>query len=88
MEGSGAIQGTLIQNEVPSFRKLHLADWARRHRVVGSEVGSDDLQGFDGVTEAGCRHPVVVSGGGACRGGEAGVLLGQYRARQSEVGLA
>lgn len=43
---------------VRGFGKSHLADWA------GSEVVSDGLKGFAGITRAGCRHRVAVSGGG------------------------
>lgn len=51
-------------NVVKGFRKSHIADWAGQHLAAGSEVVSDGLKGFDGVTRAGCRHRVVVSGGG------------------------
>ena len=67
-------------NVVQSVRKSHLADWAGRHLVAGSEVVSDGLQGFDGVTQAGRSASGCSQWGWAYRGGEAGVLLGEYRA--------
>ncbi len=46
------------------FRKAQIARWAGQHLDTGTDVVCDGLKCFDAVTEAGCAHEVVVTGGG------------------------
>ena len=49
---------------VKGFRNVELAAWARRHLCADSRVLSDGLACFHAVTDAGCSHDPVVTGGG------------------------
>ena len=49
---------------VKGFRKSEIASWAEQHLAVGTHVTSDGLKCFDAVTQAGCAHQAVISGGG------------------------
>lgn len=51
-------------NTVTSFTKGEIASWAAKHVEPGTKVVSDGLGCFPGVSEAGCDHKVVVTGGG------------------------
>ena len=47
---------------VEGFRTTEIAAWAQRHLAPGTEVLSDGLACFHGVTAAGCVHEPVVVG--------------------------
>ena len=49
---------------VKGFRSVELAAWAGQHLCEGSRVLSDGLACFHAVTDAGCSHDAVVTGGG------------------------
>ena len=49
---------------VKGFRNVELAAWAGQHLCAGSRVLSDGLACFHAVTDAGCSHDPVVTGGG------------------------
>ena len=49
---------------VEGFRLTEIAAWAQQHLSPGTEVLSDGLACFNGVTAAGCVHEPVVTGGG------------------------
>ena len=49
---------------VEGFRLTEIAAWAQQHLSAGTEVRSDGLACFNGVTEAGCAHEAIVTGGG------------------------
>ena len=46
------------------FTKAELAGWARRHLSSDSRVVSDGLFCFRAVTNSGCRHEAIITGGG------------------------
>jgi len=48
---------------VDGFRKATIIDWANKYLEVESEVISDKLACFKGVTEAGCGHVRIKCGG-------------------------
>ena len=51
---------------VRGLRRSEMTDWAQHHLCVGTDVVSDGLACFQGVTAAGCvHHPVVVGSGRA-----------------------
>ena len=50
--------------ELKGFRTTEITQWAKRHLTASSFVVSDGLACFGGVREAGCRHRVIVTGGG------------------------
>ena len=49
---------------VEGFRTTDIAAWAQHHLGAGTEVVSDGLACFHGVTAAGCAHEKVVVGSG------------------------
>ena len=49
---------------VRGFRKREIARWAGQHLAAGTQVVSDGLKCFDAVSEAGCVHEAVITGGG------------------------
>ena len=49
---------------VEGFRTTDIAAWAQHHPGAGTEVVSDGLACFHGVTAAGCAHEKVVVGSG------------------------
>ena len=49
---------------VKGFRHRELAKWAQQHLRQGTQVVSDGLACFKAVSEAGCQHDPVVTGGG------------------------
>jgi transposase-like protein len=50
--------------QLGGFRKTEIADWARKHLAPSCTVFSDGLSCFAAVTEAGCDHTSIVTGGG------------------------
>ncbi len=48
---------------VEGFRLTEIAAWAQQHLSPGTQVLSDGLACFNGVTAAGCVHEPVVTGG-------------------------
>lgn len=55
---------TLRMDVVTGFRKTVLAAWAHHHLAAGTEVVSDGLNCFPGVTAADCTHRAIPTGGG------------------------
>ena len=53
---------------VEGFRLTEIAAWAQQHLSPGTQVLSDGLACFNGVTAAGCVHEPMVTGGGESRG--------------------
>ena len=51
-------------NVVEGFRSKEIARWAKKHLTPNSLVISDGLPCFNAVTQAGCRHESIVTGGG------------------------
>ncbi len=51
-------------NKVKGFTKPEIARWARKHLDSSCTVISDGLDCFSAVTEAGCKHVAIVTGGG------------------------
>ncbi len=51
-------------NVVEGFRLTEIARWAQHHLQPGCEVTSDGLACFAAVTQAGCTHIRLVTGGG------------------------
>ena len=49
---------------VEGFRLTEIAAWAQQHLSPGTQVLSDGLACFNGVTAAGCVHAPMVTGGG------------------------
>ena len=49
---------------VEGFRLTEIAAWAHQHLSTGTRVVSDGLACFNGVTDAGCAHQPIVTGGG------------------------
>ena len=49
---------------VEGFRLTEIAAWAQQHLSTGTRVRSDGLACFGGVTDAGCAHQPIVTGGG------------------------
>ena len=49
---------------VEGFRTTEIAAWAHKHLRTGTQVVSDGLACFNGVSAAGCSHEKVVVGGG------------------------
>jgi transposase-like protein len=49
---------------IKGFRKTEIAHWAKTHLAPGSVVISDGLGCFNAVTDAGCLHESIVTGGG------------------------
>lgn len=49
---------------VGGFQLKEIARWAKQHVAPGSTVVSDGLACFSAVTEAGCDHVSIVTGGG------------------------
>ena len=57
----------MAMNVVDGFRSKEIAKWAQRHLCADSVVVSDGLACFAAVSEAGCQHTAIVTGGGpAC----------------------
>jgi transposase-like protein len=54
----------MTMNVVDGFRLTAVARWAKQHLQPGSMVISDGLSCFSAVTEAGCHHYSIVTGGG------------------------
>jgi transposase-like protein len=52
-------------NVLNGFRSREVASWAKKHLSADSHVISDGLACFNAVTEAGCQHTRIVTGGGA-----------------------
>jgi transposase-like protein len=55
---------TMNMQVVAGFQLKEIARWATQHVVPGSTVVSDGLWCFSAVTEAGCKHVSIVTGGG------------------------
>ena len=51
-------------NVVEGFRLTEIARWARQHLEPGCMVISDGLACFSAVTQVGCHHYSIVTGGG------------------------
>jgi len=51
-------------NVVKGFRLTEISRWAKQHLQAGSTVYSDGLACFTAVTQAGCEHISIVTGGG------------------------
>ena len=51
-------------NVVDGFRLTEISRWARQHLEPGCVIISDGLPCFSAVTEAGCQHHSIVTGGG------------------------
>jgi len=49
---------------VAGFRREAIAEWVARHVQPNSVVTSDGLACFNGISDAGCEHWYVVTGGG------------------------
>jgi hypothetical protein len=49
---------------VKGFRSDEVARWAKQRLLPGSRVCSDGLACFAAVTQAGCRHVGIATGGG------------------------
>ena len=49
---------------VEGYRLTEIAAWAQQHLSTGTRVVSDGLACFNGVTDAGCAHQPIVTGGG------------------------
>ena len=49
---------------VEGFRLTEIAAWAQQHLSPGTQVLSDGLACFNGVSAAGCVHEPMVTGGG------------------------
>jgi len=49
---------------INGFRSRDIARWAKRHLDANSHVVSDGLACFKAVTQAGCTHKSIVTGGG------------------------
>jgi len=52
-------------NVIKGFRSRNIASWAKKHLSADSHVVSDGLACFNAVTDAGCQHIKIVTGGGA-----------------------
>jgi transposase-like protein len=52
-------------NVVKGFRLTEISRWAKQHLQPNSTVISDGLPCFTAVTEAGCSHISIVTGGGS-----------------------
>ena len=55
---------SMNMNVVDGFRSSEIARWSEKHIVPGSVVVSDGLACFSAVTESGCQHVSIVTGGG------------------------
>ena len=53
-----------VKLTVEGFRLTEIAAWAQQHLSPGTQVLSDGLACFNGVTAAGCVHEPMVTGGG------------------------
>lgn len=51
-------------SQLKGFTKAEIAHWAQKHLESSSTVFSDGLACFAAVTEAGCEHIPIVTGGG------------------------
>lgn len=51
-------------SKLKGFRKAEISRWARKHLKSSSTVISDGLACFAAVTDAGCKHIPIVTGGG------------------------
>ena len=51
-------------SRLKGFRQAELAAWSMKHLPEGTHVVSDGLSCFAAVTEAGCTHEVIITGGG------------------------
>ena len=51
-------------SKLKSFSKAEIARWAQKHLESSCTVVSDGLNCFTAVTEAGCEHVPIVTGGG------------------------
>jgi ISXO2-like transposase domain len=49
---------------VKGFRLVEIAHWAKQHVQPGSTVISDGLPCFTAITQVGCSHINIVTGGG------------------------
>ena len=61
---TGAPPQRMKLTAIKGFRSVELAAWARQHLCQGSRMLSDGLACFHAVTDAGCSHDPVVTGGG------------------------
>lgn len=52
-------------NVVEGFKSKEIARWAKKHLSPNCLVVSDGLACFNAVTEAGCQHEAIVTGGGS-----------------------
>lgn len=55
---------SMNMNVVKGFRLTEISRWSKRHLQAGSTVVSDGLACFSAVTDAGCEHNPIVTGGG------------------------
>ncbi len=55
---------SMNMNVVNGFQLTEIARWAKQHVQPGSTIVSDGLPCFSAVTQAGCRHTSIVTGGG------------------------
>lgn len=55
---------SMNMNVVEGFQLTEISRWAKQHLHAGSTVVSDGLACFRAVTEAGCEHIPIVTGGG------------------------
>jgi len=52
-------------NVINGFRSREIVSWAKKHLSADSHVVSDGLACFNAVSEVGCQHTKIVTGGGA-----------------------
>ncbi len=55
---------SMNMNVVKGFQLSEISRWAKQHVQSGSTVTSDGMACFSAVTEAGCNHISIVTGGG------------------------
>lgn len=54
----------MSMNKVEAFTSAEISRWSQRHLSSGSTVYSDGLACFNAVSDAGCQHITIVTGGG------------------------
>ena len=72
---------------VEGFRLTEIAAWAQQHLNSGTQVLSDGLACFNGVTAAGCVHEPMVDRRRESRGRASRVSMGEHDSRQHQERL-
>ena len=72
---------------VEGFRLTEIAAWAQQHLSPGTQVLSDGLACFNGVTAAGCVHEPMVTGGGKAAVERPEFSMGEHDSRQHQERL-